>query len=101
MKKVLLVFGADGALGSGIIKVLSSKDYAKIHLFDFRFKDKTDDEKIKKHIIKDLSTEENVKEAFVNIIPDKNTAFFLFSTVGGFAGGKMIWETDSEDLYEL
>ena len=97
MKKVLLIFGSDGAFGSGVSKVLSSKDYDDIHLFDFSFKDDTEDEIIKKHIIKDLSVDENVKDAFANVKPDKHTAFFLFSTVGGFAGGKKIWESDANE----
>ncbi len=59
MNKELLIFGADGALGSGVTKVLSSKNYDNIHLFDFIFNDKTEDDKINKHIIKDLSLEEN------------------------------------------
>ena len=94
MIKELLIFGADGALGSGVTKVLSSKNYDKIHLFDFKFTKETKDEKIKRYIIKDLSLEENVKKAFVNIKADKSSTFFLFSTVGGFAGGNKIWETD-------
>jgi NAD(P)-dependent dehydrogenase (short-subunit alcohol dehydrogenase family) len=101
MKKILLIFGANGALGSGVTKVLSSKDYGKIHLFDFKFADITDDGKTKKHIVKDLSVEENVKEAFANVKPDKNTVFFLFSTVGGFAGGKKIWESDVEEWNKM
>lgn len=97
MNKELLIFGADGALGSGVTKVLSSKNYDKIHLFDFGFNDNTEDEKTKKHIIKDLSLEENVIGAFTNVKPDNITAFFLFTTVGGYAGGKTIWEIDSEE----
>ncbi|UCH65954.1 MAG: hypothetical protein JSW63_02125, partial [Ignavibacterium sp.] len=95
MKKELLIFGSEGALGSRVSKVLTSKDYDKIHLFDFKFKDPDGDDKIKKYIVQDLSVEDNVKDAFANVIPDKNTAFFLFSTVGGFAGGKKIWESDT------
>ncbi len=101
MKKVLLIFGAEGALGSGVSKVLSSKDYDKIHLFDFKFKDNTEDEITKKHIVKDLSVEQNVASSFGNVKPDKNTAFFLFSTVGGFAGGKMIWESNVEEWNKM
>jgi len=97
VKKELLIFGADGALGRGVTKVLSSKNYDKIHLFDFGFKDKTKNEKTKRTIIKDLSLEENVKEAFTNVKSNKDTAFFLFTTVGGFAGGNTIWEMDTED----
>jgi NAD(P)-dependent dehydrogenase (short-subunit alcohol dehydrogenase family) len=101
MKKELLIFGSEGALGSGVSKVLTSKDFDQIHLFDFKFKDPHGDDKIKKHIINDLSGEDNVKEAFAKVKPDKNTAFFLFSTVGGFAGGSKIWESDVEEWNKM
>ena len=97
MNKELLIFGADGALGSGVTKVFSSKEYNKIHLFDFKFKDNKKVEKINKYVIKDLAIEENVKNAFANVKPDKFTTFFLFSTVGGFAGGNKIWETGIDE----
>ena len=97
MNKELLIFGADGALGSGVTKVLSSKSYDKIHLFDFKFKNEIKGEKIKRYIIKDLSLEESVKNAFANLDANKATTFYLFTTVGGFAGGNKIWETEIEE----
>lgn len=98
MKKVLLIFGSNGALGKGVTKVLSQKDFDKIYLFDF---DLTDDKipmnKTVNIQIKDLTKEENVITAFSQIKPDKDTCYFLFSTIGGFWGGETIWETKFED----
>nr|MCU0364555.1 SDR family oxidoreductase [Ignavibacteriaceae bacterium] len=42
--------------------------------------------------------EENVKKAFNEIEPSKEKIFFLFSTIGGFTGGKKIWETETGDF---
>ena len=36
MKKELLVFGSNGALGGGVTEVFLTKDYDKIHLFGSR-----------------------------------------------------------------
>ena len=47
--------------------------------------------------IKDLSKEENVIAAFSKIKPEKDTRYFLFSTIGGFWGGQTVWETKLED----
>ena len=33
MKKELLIFGSNGALGKGVTTTLAEKDYAKIYLF--------------------------------------------------------------------
>ena len=93
MKKEILIFGSNGSLGKGVTNTLIKKDYDKIYLFDFH-----PVEKNRKNItqieVKDLSVEENVKKAFANISSSKDKAYFLFSTVGGFAGGSSVWDTD-------
>jgi NAD(P)-dependent dehydrogenase (short-subunit alcohol dehydrogenase family) len=93
VKKELLIFGSNGALGKGATYSLRKKDYNKIYLFDFHPVEKYGNN-ITQIEVKDLSIEENVQKAFANILPSKDTAFFLFSTVGGFAGGNSVWETD-------
>jgi NAD(P)-dependent dehydrogenase (short-subunit alcohol dehydrogenase family) len=93
LKKELLIFGSSGALGNGVTEVFLKKQYDKIYLFDFKHRERSG-RNLKLITIKDLSEEENVKKAFLEIVPSKNTAYYLFSTVGGFTGGKNIWETE-------
>lgn len=97
MKKELLIFGSSGALGNGVTEIFLKKNYDKIYLFDFKHKaiPSTD---VKQILVNDLSVEENVKIAFSKVIPSRDTEFFLFSTVGGFTGGKKIWETELGDF---
>jgi NAD(P)-dependent dehydrogenase (short-subunit alcohol dehydrogenase family) len=97
MRKELLIFGSSGALGNGVTETFLKKNYDTIYLFDFKHKEiaKTN---VKQIIVKDLSVEENVKRAFGEVSPSKDSVFFLFSTIGGFAGGKKIWETDVKDF---
>jgi len=97
LKKELLIFGSSGALGEGVTNVFIKKSYDSIYLFDFKHKDKAQTN-IKQIIVKDLSVEENVKKAFGEITPSKEKIFFLFSTIGGFTGGKKIWETETGDF---
>lgn len=101
MNKNLLVFGANGELGYGVTSVLVEKDFDEIFLFDFRFDKQYDKNNIHQIIISDLSEENNVKKAFQNIEADSNSEYFLFSTIGGFSGGKKIWETTQEDLMKM
>ncbi len=96
MKKNLLIFGANGELGKGVTDYLIKKDFDSIYLFDFSFD--TNYSGSNQIIISDLSYEENVEKAFEQIKPDKETGLHLFSTIGGFWGGKPIWETDLIDL---
>ncbi len=100
MNKELIIFGSNGALGNGVVKAFLKKDYDKIYLFDFKH-DKISQANVKQIIISDLSVEENVLKAFKEIIASKNTSFFLFSTIGGFTGGKKIWETDSAEFDKM
>ncbi len=96
MKKEILIFGSNGALGKGVTDTFLGKDYDKYYLFDFHPEIKN-----RNNIVQieasDLSVEENVKEAFDYIKPSNETVYFLFSTVGGFAGGKSVWEMDIEE----
>lgn len=100
MKRVALIFGSEGYLGRGVTSVLLQKNYDKVYLFDFKFEGDSSagSRPAEKIIIKDLSAEENVSEAFKKIIPSKDTLFFLYSTVGGFAGGKTIGETEEGEF---
>lgn len=93
MKKKLLIFGSSGALGNGVTELFLRKNYDEFYLFDFKHKEFYQDN-VKKIIIKDLSVEENVKDSFNSIVPSNDSIYYLFSTVGGFTGGKKIWETE-------
>jgi len=93
MKKKLLIFGSRGALGNGVTEVLLEKQYDEIYLFDFKHKEFSHDN-IFKILVKDLSEENNVQEAFNHVSSSKDSIYYLFSTVGGFTGGKKIWETE-------
>ncbi|HVO74242.1 MAG TPA: SDR family NAD(P)-dependent oxidoreductase [Ignavibacteriaceae bacterium] len=101
MNKELLIFGSNGALGKGVTSVMIKKNYDKIYLFDFNFETKYDRKNIEQVVIKDLSIENNIIDAFKTIMPGKDKILFLFSTVGGFAGGKYIWETDEMEIDKM
>ena len=94
MNKELIIFGAGGMLGQGISKSLAQKDFDKIILFDSKPIAISDKNKIQCFLNKDLTSEKNVKDAFNKIKPSKNKTFFLVSTIGGYSGGKFIWDTD-------
>jgi len=93
MKKVLLIFGSSGALGKGTSDLLLKQDYDEFYLFDFKHKEGSYNN-IHRVGVKDLSEEENVRDAFSKIKTEKDSVYFLFSTIGGFTGGKKIWETE-------
>ncbi|MDZ7624046.1 MAG: hypothetical protein U5J96_06310 [Ignavibacteriaceae bacterium] len=75
MKKELLIFGASGALGNGVTEIFLKKNYDKIYLFDFKHKNIAQ-RNVKQILIKDLSVEENVKNAFSKILLQKIQHFF-------------------------
>lgn len=101
MKKHLLIFGAGGYLGKGITNILTKKNYEKIYLFDFKFDSESSLKNVSHHLIEDLSKEENVSAAFSNVKPEKDHHFFLYSTIGGFLGGKKLWETGIDDFERM
>ena len=97
MRKELLIFGSNGALGKGVTNVMLKKDYSKIYLFDFHPKEENLTPETVAIKIDDLTIEENVAKAYSRIKASGETAYFLFSTVGGFAGGKKVWESDLDE----
>jgi NAD(P)-dependent dehydrogenase (short-subunit alcohol dehydrogenase family) len=100
MQKYLLIFGSNGALGQGVTEVLIKKDYEKIFLFDSKPNEILGDN-IERIQVGNLAEEVNVIKAFSNIKPSKEIEYFLFSTVGGFTGGKNLWETELNDLTKM
>jgi NAD(P)-dependent dehydrogenase (short-subunit alcohol dehydrogenase family) len=103
MMKELLVFGAYGALGRGVTKILVEKKFDKIYLFgsNINEEEKIIAQNVQNIIVSNLSQEANVIEAFNKIIPGADKIFFLFSTIGGFTGGKFIWETEESDIEKM
>ena len=100
MQKHLIIFGSNGALGKGVTNVLIKKDYKKIFLFDSK-PNKNQTQNIERILIGNLTEEENIIKAFSNIRPSKEIEYFLFSTVGGYTGGKYLWDTDTADLIKM
>ncbi|MBZ0198680.1 MAG: SDR family NAD(P)-dependent oxidoreductase, partial [Ignavibacteriaceae bacterium] len=94
MKKEVLIFGSNGALGKGVTQAFLNKDYDKIHLFGSSNDPSANYANIVYHKTSDLTIEKNVEIAFQSITPDVDKIYFLFSTIGGFYGGKKLWETD-------
>lgn len=101
MKRELLIFGSSGSVGKEAVKIFLQKNYDTVYLFQRNKNDINTSNKIKFNIIKDLTIEENVKDAFSIIEPDKNKLLFLFSTIGSFIGGKLFWNTDYDDLKKI
>jgi NAD(P)-dependent dehydrogenase (short-subunit alcohol dehydrogenase family) len=103
MKNKLLIFGAYGALGKGATKVLVEKEYDEIYLFGSHIDEETKvlRPNVNNITVNDLSIEKNVFNAFSKIKPAKEKTFYLFSTIGGFNGGKFIWETEESDIEKM
>ncbi|HQI42404.1 MAG: hypothetical protein B6D44_10740 [Ignavibacteriales bacterium UTCHB2] len=97
----LIVFGASGALGKGVVKTLINKPFEEIILFDRKFDEAFADERIKTYNIKDLSVENNVLAALYEVKTSEKTQLHLFSTIGGYYGGTNVWETEEEDFNRM
>ncbi len=98
MTNELLIFGAYGALGRGAASILMKKNYTRVFLFDRNIdNDPYAAENTENIAVGNLSNEEDVKKAFQSIEPSKDKKFYLFSTIGGYWGGKAVWETPAEE----
>jgi NAD(P)-dependent dehydrogenase (short-subunit alcohol dehydrogenase family) len=102
MTKEILIFGASSPLGQGVTNVLLKHDYDKIFLFDRKISNSfNDDPNISNFKIEDLSIEENVIKALSVVKPSKEKELFLFSSIGGYAGGKFLWETETSEFDDM
>ncbi len=101
MKKELLIFGAGGALGKVASEVFIKKDYDKIFLFGSKAEVKSKNKQVETVNVNNLSLEANVVDAFKSVTPGKDKIFFLFNTIGGYSGGKNIWETELNDFENM
>ena len=102
MKRELLIFGSNGALGKGISQVMLDKDYDKIYLFASHPDEQAVINKNAVNIqTQDLSVEKNVSNAFKDIQPSTDKLLFLYSTIGGYFGGEYLWGTNIEDWSKM
>ncbi|MCL5028971.1 MAG: SDR family NAD(P)-dependent oxidoreductase [Bacteroidetes bacterium] len=104
MKKELLIFGAYGALGLGVTKTLIKKDFDKVYLFGSnasKNKELFMEPNIENIDTEDLSNENNVIKAMQSVKPGNEKLFFLFSAIGGFTGGKFLWDTEESEWNKM
>ncbi|MCU7490916.1 MAG: SDR family NAD(P)-dependent oxidoreductase [Bacteroidota bacterium] len=102
MQKELLIFGAGGELGRGVMNSFENKDFSTIYLFDrtpskITFKGPN----CQTIATGDLSLEEEVEKAFSTVKPGRGKLLFLFNTIGGFNAGTAIWETPLSQLQTM
>ena len=102
--KHLLITGASGNLGLGLLQHFNFNEYGKIYLVGR--KEKLEQLKISedKFVIFngfDLSNENSVKQIFENITLSREDELFVIHLVGGYTGGKFFWEYDLNDLKSM
>ncbi len=100
IRKEVLLFGCNGALGSKVTEVFRTAGFDRLYLFDLHLEEQSSDTEI---WIKtgDLSIAENVNKAMSVVEPMQGKLLFLYSTIGGFTGGKKIEETTPEDVARM
>ena len=102
MKKIFLLFGSTGDLGKAAVDFFLSQDYDFYYFFarkEFTVNGSKTNYKIV--IVSDLTNEKSVEKSFFEIEKDNDAAYFLFSAVGGYFGGKNISETSYDDWLKM
>jgi len=102
MKKIFLLLGSTGDLGKAAVNFFLGQDY-DFYYFFARKKITINSHKDNYKIVTvgDLTDERLVKKSFAGVGKDNNAVYFLFSTVGGYFGGKNISETSYEDWLRI
>ncbi len=101
MKKIFLLFGASGNLGKTAVDYFLTQKYDEYFIFSRKPVDIKPTINVSQIIVEDLSKEINVDKAFQKVILGKENIYFLFSTIGGYSGGKTIAETPIEEWERL
>jgi len=102
MKKHLIIFGSEGALGKSSAEYFLTQNFDSYYFFDRKYsEEKAVSGKVSKFKIADLSEEKNVAEAFSKIDKRKEDRYYLFCTIGGYAGGSLLKDTDYEEWLKM
>ena len=101
-EKVFLLFGASGALGKTAVDFFLNQDYDRYYFFtrnmiEVIFPTK----KYEVILISDMTKEENVAQAFQNVIQKEGANYFLFDTIGAYLGGESIANTRYIDFLKM
>ncbi|MHB8904942.1 MAG: SDR family NAD(P)-dependent oxidoreductase [Melioribacteraceae bacterium] len=101
-EKIFLLFGSTGDLGKVAVEYFLNKDYDYFYLFARRgFEIESKKNNVTVVSAGDFNKGDNVIEAFSKIKKNNNAAYYLFSTVGGFTGGKSISDTSYADFMNM
>jgi NAD(P)-dependent dehydrogenase (short-subunit alcohol dehydrogenase family) len=96
-KKIFLLFGASGRLGLFASEYFIKHDYDEYYFFSRKPLCALDSEKKFRCIeTKDLTREENVIEAFKNVMVDTQAIYCLLNVIGSYNGGNDISNTNYE-----
>lgn len=103
MKKNLIIAGASGNLGIESVKFFLEKDYDAYYLISRRKIEIAGsfNKNIKQIIADDLTNENEVKKSFEQITFESSSNYFLFSTVGGYYGGKEAKDIPYEEWLKM
>ena len=102
MKRIFLLFGSTGYLGKDAVKYFLDKNFDYYYFVSRKqFEIVSSSTNYQKVITGNLTKEENVEFVFSKIPKESSNVYFLFSTIGGYYGGKNIWETELEDWNKM
>lgn len=105
MKKIFILFGASGDLGKEAANYFLNEEYDHYYFLSRKELLIENENKNCTFIkIEDATDERFVKEVFSKIVKDTSAQYFLFNTIGGYSGGKKIFETEVAEvkkMYEL
>ncbi len=104
MMKHLIITGASGNLGRELIQFFDFEPYDKVYLVGKKDKFDTklfDDKKFQLFTDVDFTNENSVDELFQIIKTSKEDYIFIIHLVGGYQGGKFLWEFTVQDLQKM
>jgi len=101
MMQELIIFGASGELGTIVSNSFIKGKYNKVYLIVSRTINIKPSKKVILINSGDLTNELGVIEVFKRIRPSKKKLVFLFSAVGGYVGGNLIWDESISNLHMM
>ncbi len=100
-EKVFLLFGASGDLGRTAVDYFLNQDYDQYYFFTRKMFELNTSKKYEMILISDMTGEENVAQAFQNVIRKEGVNYFLFDTIGAYIGGESIADTQYADFLKM